>query len=120
MILDLSESKQPEVGRWIGSRMIAIIAPILKDKLEGPLLDRARALCSDSDEEVRETVAEIMLKALLDNLSLRLISCYLVQKIFELLYDSNMDVRKKMIGTFYQMMHKFPKEDMNVNMIILP
>lgn len=68
--------------------MLMAVTPILKDQMRGPLLDRARQLCSDPDIEIRELVAEELFTSLINNLNGELIDQYFTDKINELLYDT--------------------------------
>lgn len=88
MIIQFSDPKQPEIGRWVGAKLIICIAPILKDEIKGPILDRVRILCCDSDIEIRELVADELLSCLMCTLSADLLDQYFTDKINELLYDS--------------------------------
>lgn len=119
MIIDLSDAHQPEVGRIIGARMIARLVPLQRDNIKGCLLERCRALCQDSDKDVRLVVTGELLSALLKNLSAELIDCYLIHKIFELLYDQNIEVRKTMVRTFLENLQYIPKENHEVSATIL-
>ena len=73
--------------------MITILAKLLKDAIKGPLLDRTRLLCQDTDSEVKELVAGELFTAMLKHLHIDLIESYLIHKVFELIYDANQDVR---------------------------
>ncbi|CAD8092400.1 unnamed protein product [Paramecium primaurelia] len=114
MILQFSEPKQPEIGRWVGAKMIVCISPVLKDEMKGPILDRARLLCSDPDHEIRELVADELLTCLICNLSGELVEQYFIDKINELLYDTQINVKKSMIKTFLRFQHKFPRNSYNI------
>lgn len=44
-IIALTDHGQPEVGRWVGTKMIAIVTQYQKDNIKGRILDRLRLLC---------------------------------------------------------------------------
>lgn len=64
-------------------------------------MDRARNLCSDHDKEVRLVMAEdVMIKVCL-SLNSDLIETYMLEKIMELYYDTDIIVKRSGMKLFF-------------------
>ncbi|KAM3141270.1 hypothetical protein pb186bvf_006655 [Paramecium bursaria] len=116
-IISLTEARQLDVGRWIGALMMGQTIEVFKDNFKGVLLDRFRQMCQDSDSEVREVIVSQIIPQLLKNLSQNLIDQYVTDKIFEMLYDSNLKVKRLMIETFCLHQHKISRGDWNFRIL---
>lgn len=76
-------------------------------------------MCSDPDTEIRELVAEELFTSLINNLNGELIDQYFTDKINELLYDTQLKVKKSMIRTYLRFAHKLPKNGYSVSYYII-
>ena len=114
IILYLSDSSQPAVSRYISGRMIGFVADVnqldyqilaafdsifvfltqlRKDKIKGTLFERSRILCQDHDIEVRKIMAREVLFKLCCNISSDQIEMHLLDKVLQLVYDSEINVK---------------------------
>lgn len=81
LALTLSDHNQPTVSRYIACRVIGSLAEIAKDKIKGPLFDKARILCQDPDIEIRKVMAQEVLLKICNNISTELLEVYMLEKV---------------------------------------
>ncbi|CAD8195416.1 unnamed protein product [Paramecium octaurelia] len=101
LILLLTDASQPAISRQSAAKLIGTLAQLLGNEIKGPLLDRARNLCSDHDKEVRLVMAEDVIVKVCQQLSSDLIECYLLEKIMELYYDTDIIVKSSGMRLFF-------------------
>ncbi|KAL4486111.1 hypothetical protein ABPG72_012164 [Tetrahymena utriculariae] len=93
IILYLSDSSQPAVSRYISGRMIGFVADVRKDKIKGTLFERSRILCLDHDIEVRKVMAKEVIQKICKYIATDSIEMHLLDKILQLVYDSEINVK---------------------------
>ncbi|EAR93915.2 hypothetical protein TTHERM_00222320 (macronuclear) [Tetrahymena thermophila SB210] len=93
IILYLSDSSQPAVSRYISGRMIGFVADVRKDKIKGTLFERSRILCLDHDIEVRKIMAKEVIQKICKYIATDSIEMHLLDKILQLVYDSEINVK---------------------------
>lgn len=81
MTLNLTDYSQQTNSRFIGARLIGAFAEVLKDKVKGPLFDRARILCQDTEIEVRKVMAKEVLLKICESISTDLLETYVLEKV---------------------------------------
>ncbi|CAD8188071.1 unnamed protein product [Paramecium pentaurelia] len=101
LILLLTDASQPTISRQSAAKLIGTLAQLLGNEIKGPLLDRARNLCSDHDKEIRLIMAEDVIVKVCQSISSDLIECYLLEKIMELYYDTDIIVKSSGMRLFY-------------------
>ncbi|CAD8212825.1 unnamed protein product [Paramecium octaurelia] len=101
LILLLTDSSQPAISRQSAAKLIGTLAQLLGNEIKGPILDRARSLCSDHDKETRLIMADNVLIKVCQSISSDLIECYLMEKIMELYYDTDPIVRSAGVKLFF-------------------
>ncbi|CAD8123645.1 unnamed protein product [Paramecium sonneborni] len=101
LILLLTDSSQPTISRQSVAKLIGTFAQLLGDEIKGPILDRARNLCSDHDKEIRFIMANDVLIKVCQSISSDLIECYLMEKIMELYYDIDQTVKTAAMKLFF-------------------
>jgi len=127
----LSEQSQHPQSKYAASRMIGFLAE-RGIKPTKPLFDQARFLCNDSEVEIRRVLAEEVLVKICRNLGTALTESKYIEKIFEFVYDSDIEVkmaaidslvelldvlspsfkRSKMVSVFFEMMSSSNEEMM--------
>ncbi|CAD8071163.1 unnamed protein product [Paramecium sonneborni] len=101
LILLLTDASQPTISRQSAAKLIGTLAQLLGNEIKGPLLDRARNLCSDHDKEIRLIMAEDVIVKVCSSISSDLIECYLLEKIMELYYDIDVVVKSSGMRLFF-------------------
>ncbi|CAD8114177.1 unnamed protein product [Paramecium sonneborni] len=101
LILLLTDASQPTISRQSAAKLIGTLAQLLGNDIKGPLLDRARNLCSDHDKEIRLIMAEDVIIKVCSSISSDLIECYLLEKIMELYYDTDIVVKSSGMRLFF-------------------
>ncbi|CAD8101385.1 unnamed protein product [Paramecium primaurelia] len=101
LILLLTDSSQPTISRQSAVKLIGTLAQLLGNQIKGPILDRTRNLCSDHDKETRLIMADNVLIKVCQSISSDLIECYLIEKIMELYYDTDLIVRSSGMKLFF-------------------
>ncbi|CAD8191122.1 unnamed protein product [Paramecium octaurelia] len=111
LILLLTDASQPTISRQSAAKLIGTLAQLLGNDIKGPLLDRARNLCSDHDKEVRLTMAEDVIVKVCQSISSDLIECYLLEKIMELYYDTDIVVKSAGMKLFYTIANQLSPDE---------
>ncbi|KAM3135909.1 hypothetical protein pb186bvf_012038 [Paramecium bursaria] len=117
LILLLTDSSQPTISRQTACRLIATMAEL--KAIKGPLLDRARLLCSDHETEIRLSMAkDVMLKIcrVIDQESLE---TYLLEKVLELYYDSDLCVKQYGMKLFYDIAQYLSGDEIKTRVVKL-
>ncbi|CAK68135.1 unnamed protein product (macronuclear) [Paramecium tetraurelia] len=111
LILLLTDSSQPSMSRQSSAKLMGTLAQLLGNEIKGPILDRARSLCSDHDKEIRLIMADDVLIKVCQSISSDLIECYLMEKIMELFYDTDQIVRSSGMKLFFTIANNLSAEE---------
>jgi len=115
-IMNLSESSQHTLSKYVSVRLVGFIA---ENNIKGttPLFDRARILCQDPDYEIRKVLAEEVMLKICYNAGTELTESKYLEKIMELLYDSNINIKLAAIDAIVKILDILSQDYKKTRMI---
>lgn len=110
LIVHLSKTSQPLQSRYAAAKLIPIMARKKGELIEGLIFDRAKQLCEDFEKSIRKLMASESILAIYAAVRSPIFTNILFEKIVELIYDPELEVKIEAIKMTVELLDYIKEE----------